>query len=96
MIYGDGATGARGRVVAVEDSDSTNEAELGHPVVRGLIPEYLDDALDPERRERVRHHVDHCRDCRAFLRTLEQTTAPSGLSSSIVDRYRRTRGCPPR
>ena len=76
MTCGDGAgrgeSDTPGRLAAVEEP----EVELGdpeHATVRALLSEYLDDALAPEWRERVGRHLDRCRPCRVFLRTLERT-----------------------
>jgi anti-sigma factor RsiW len=47
--------------------------EPEHATVRALLSEYIEDTLAPESRERVAQHLDRCRACRVFLRTLERT-----------------------
>ena len=76
MTSSDGAT--RGgtetpdRVVAADEA-AVETRELDHATVRGLLSEYIEDELAPDRRRRVVLHLDGCRACRAFLHTLERT-----------------------
>ena len=98
MTCGDGA--ARGgtdtpdRLASVEEHGAA-KLEMEHVTVHALLSEYLEDALAPERRERVAHHLDHCRACRIFLRTLKRTIdlagelphdrLPDGQKRAILD-----------
>ena len=76
MTCGDGAsrggTDTSGRLAAVEEPD-VERREPEHAPVRALLSEYIEDTLAPESRERVAQHLDRCRACRVFLRTLERT-----------------------
>ena len=91
MTYNEGATGARERVATVEGEVAIEQAERSHASVRGLLSEYLDDALEHDRRERVRRHLERCQSCRALLRTLEATVALAGQlpSSRLPDEAKR-------
>jgi anti-sigma factor RsiW len=96
VTYNDAATGAREGVATVHDDTATDRAELGHAATRALLSEYLEGALEPARGERVRYHLERCRQCRAFLRTLEATISvvgrlpadrlPEGDKGRILDR----------
>jgi predicted anti-sigma-YlaC factor YlaD len=65
-------------------------------MVRALRSEYVEDALAPESRERVAQHLDRCRACRVFFRTLGRTIdltrelpqhrLPDGQKRAILDR----------
>jgi anti-sigma factor RsiW len=41
--------------------------------VRSVLTAYLDGELKPSTREAVRRHLEHCRECRAYKESLEET-----------------------
>jgi anti-sigma factor RsiW len=80
-------------------SGSVGVAELTHEIVRGLLSDYLDDALDESDRRRIDGHLAGCPPCVAYLHTLRTTVqavgrlpapkAPHGARARIVEQARR-------
>ena len=46
---------------------------LDHVWTRRHLSDYIDDELQEGERARVRHHTHRCPQCRALLKTLQQT-----------------------
>ncbi len=82
----------------VAASSSPRVADVAHGVVRARMSEYLANALGPDERQRIDRHVATCRDCAAYLTTLQKTVelvtslppkpAPAGARESIMRRIR--------
>ena len=53
-------------------------------VVRDLLPLYTEEMTCPESTELVREHLDGCADCREYLETLRQPTAPAPESAAPI------------
>ena len=66
------------RQVAVSDETAVETRELDHAAVRGLLSDYIEEALSAPVRELVRQHLDRCPPCRALHRTLERTVELTG------------------
>jgi anti-sigma factor RsiW len=43
-----------------------------------LVTKYLEDTLDPERRETFERHVEDCDGCRSYLEQVRRVTALTG------------------
>jgi anti-sigma factor RsiW len=54
-------------------ASATGVAEVTHADVRDQLSEYLDGDLTASNQDRIKEHLDTCRSCRAFLRTLQAT-----------------------
>jgi anti-sigma factor RsiW len=67
-----------------------------------LVSEYLDDALPPAERARVRAHLETCPECTAYLAQLRATVGvlgrlhedevPAGILERLVAAFRGWRG----
>jgi hypothetical protein len=75
---------------------------MDHDSIRHMLSEYLDGAVTPAERSQIEKHLSECRECRKYLRELEQTVQhlrnlgelepPPWLTARIMARVREEAG----